>query len=81
MTTNRTEYDGPETEARTHTPSLLNRSEIRKLALRSGGRRLGWLPTRVSAAFIDDVETKVRMLVMAAVKNHCSIGKTIKDFL
>ena len=81
MTTNRTEYDGPETEVRTHTPSLLNKSEIRKLALRCGERRLGWLPTRVSAGFIDDVETKIRMLVMKAVERHRSVGKTIKDFL
>ena len=81
MTTTRTEYDGPEKVVRVSTPSLLNKSEIRKLALRCGDRRLGWLPTRVSAGFIDDVETRVRMLVMTAVKNHCSVGKTIKDFL
>lgn len=81
MTTNRTEYDKVEEPKRTSTPCLLNKSEIRKLALRCGDRRLGWRPTRVSAEFIDDVETKVRMLVMKAVQNHRSVGKTIKDFL
>lgn len=66
---------------RTTTPSLLNKSECRKLALRCGERRLGWLPTRVSAEFIDVLEIKVRMLIMKAVQNHRSVGKTIKDFL
>ena len=81
MAMNRTEYDGPEKVVRTSTPSLLNKSEIRKLALRCGEKRLGWLPTRVSAEFMDDVETRVRILVMKAVERHRSVGKTIKDFL
>lgn len=74
------EYDEAPAE-KFHTPSLLNKSEIRKLALRCGTMRTGWLPKRVSKEFIDDVETKVRMLVMQAVKRHRSVGKTIKDFL
>lgn len=73
-----TEYDKGK---RASIPCLLNKSEVRKLALRSGEKRLGWLPTRVSAGFIDDVETKIRMLIMKAVQNHRSVGKTIKDFL
>lgn len=63
-----------------HMPSLLNRSEVRKLALRCGERRLGWLPNRVSKEFIDDVEARLRLLVMRAVASHPSVGKTIKDF-
>jgi hypothetical protein len=63
-----------------YTSSLLNKSECRKLALRCGETRTGWLPTRVSAEFIDDVESKVRLLIMNAVKKHRSVGKTIKDF-
>jgi len=74
------EYDEKPAE-KFHTASLLNKSEVRKLALRCGAGRTGWLPNRVSKEFIEDVETKVRMLVMRAVKNHRSVGKTIKDFL
>ena len=83
MTTNRTEYDGVEKEAvRTHAPSLLNKSEVRKLALRwCKAHRKGWDATRVSAEFIDDVEAKLRLLITKAVERHRSVGKTIKDFL
>jgi hypothetical protein len=77
-----TEYDeaGKKPEPKFHVPCLLNKSEVRKLALRCGEKRLGWMPTRVSAEFIDDVESKVRSLVMKAVASHRSVGKTIKDF-
>lgn len=76
------EYDNDNKPAeKFHTPSLLNKSECRKLALRCGDMRKGWMPTRVSAEFIEDVESKVRTLIMNAVKNHRSVGKTIKDFL
>ena len=80
-TTNRTEYDGPVKVEKFHTPSVLCKSECRKVALRYGKKRLGWLPTRVSAEFLDDLETKVLMLIRKAVENHRSVGKTIKDFL
>ncbi len=73
------EYD--EADKKFHTPSLLNRSECRKLALRWGDMRKGWLPTRVSAEFLDDVESRVRVLITKAVDRHRSVGKTIKDFL
>ncbi len=63
-----------------NTPSLLNRSEVRKLALRCGELRTGWLPERVAAIFIADAEAKLRSLVMRAVASHPSVGKTIKDF-
>jgi len=81
MTATRTEYDGVEKVEKFHTPSVLNRSECRKMALRYGAKRLGWLPTRVSGEFLDDLETKVAMLIRKAVENHRSVGKTIKDFL
>ena len=62
--------------------SLLNRTACRDLALRWGrDRRLGWQPTRVSAQFLDDVESRVRLLITKAVDRHRSIGTTIKDFL
>jgi len=61
--------------------SLINRSECRKLALRwCESNRLGWNANRVSASFLDDVEVKLRLLVINAVDRHCSVGKTIKDF-
>jgi hypothetical protein len=63
-----------------HTPSLLNKSECRKLALRCGKERTGWLPERVAAIFIEDAETMLRMRIMQAVKKHPSVGKTIKEW-
>ena len=78
-----TEYDDKDRkpEPKFHTPSVLNRSECRKMALRYGKQRLGWLPTRVSAEFLDDLETKVAMFIRKAVASHRSVGKTIKDIL
>jgi len=62
--------------------NLLNRKACRDLALRWGkDNRKGWAPERVSKAFLDDVETRVRMLIVKAVNSHRSVGKTIKDFL
>ncbi len=77
----RTEYDGVEKPEKFHMPSVLNKSECRKLALRYGLQRLGWLPTRVAGEWFDDLETKVQMLIRKSVENHRSVGKTIKDFL
>lgn len=61
--------------------SLLNKKACRDLALRWGQeRRLGWQPTRVSKAFIDDLECRVRLMITRAVDKHRSVGTTIKDF-
>jgi hypothetical protein len=77
----RTEYDGPVKKEKFVTPSVLNKSECRKVALRYGKLRTGWLPTRVSGEFLDDLETKVLEFIRKAVASHRSVGKTIKDIL
>ena len=77
-----TEYDGPEKKEKFYTPSVLNKKECRELALRyCKSFRQGWDATRVSSEFLDDLETKVQMLIRQAVQNHRSVGKTIRDFL
>ena len=77
----KTEYDGPEVVEKFYTPSVLNKSECKKVALRYGKLRTGWLPTRVSGEFLDDLETKVLEFIRKAVASHRSVGKTIKDIL
>ena len=60
--------------------NLINRSQCKQLALKyAADNRKGWGPTRVSAKFLDDLETKVRMLVTGAVSKHRTVGKTIID--
>jgi hypothetical protein len=62
--------------------NLINRSACKKLALRWGrDHRLGWQPTRVSKQFLDDLESKVRLIVQKAVDRHRSVGKAITDIL
>lgn len=62
--------------------NLINKSACRELALRyAQDNRRGCSFERVSKQFLDDVETKVRMLIVKAVMSHRSVGKTIKDFL
>lgn len=59
---------------------LINVTHCKKFALRWGQEhRLGWQPTRVSKAFLDDLETKVQMTIQDAVNRHRSVGTTIKD--
>jgi len=40
--------------------------------------RAGWDAKRVSKRFLDDLNIKVRNLIMGAVKRHPTRGKTIK---
>ena len=62
--------------------SLINRKACKELALRwATDHRTGWLPTRVSKVFLDDLNSKVRLTVQKAVNNHRSMGKTITDML
>ena len=62
--------------------NLLNKKACRDLALRwARDNRKGCSFERVSKSFLDDIETKVRMLIVGAVTRHRSVGKTIKDFL
>ena len=60
---------------------LINRASCKKLAVRwAAEHRNGWLPTRVSKQFLDDVNAKVRLLIQQSINKHRSVGKTIKDF-
>lgn len=60
--------------------SIINRAAVKRMALRRGADRAGWLPTRVAAKFIDDAEMHLMNRISAAVKKHRSVGKTITDF-
>lgn len=60
--------------------SLINRKACKELTLRwAQERRKGWQPTQVSGQFLDDLNSKVRLLIQGAVEKHRSVGKTIKD--
>ena len=60
--------------------SLLNRSACKDLALRwATANRTGWLPNRVSKQFLDDLDTKVRLLIQGSVNKHRTVGRTIRD--
>lgn len=60
---------------------LINRKACKDFALRWGKEhRTGWTPERVSKQFLDDVNTKLRLLMQGAINSHRTVGKTIKDF-
>lgn len=60
--------------------NLINRKACKELALKwADDHRIGWGPKRVSKRFLDDLDTKVRLLVQGAVNRHRTVGKTIKD--
>jgi len=62
------------------TDNLINRKACKDLTLRwAQANRTGWSPTRVSGQFLDDVNTKVRLLIQGAVQKHRTVGKTVKD--
>ncbi len=59
---------------------LINRAQCKKFALRwAQDNRKGWKPQRVSKQFLDDLDTKVRLVIQSAIARHRSMGKTIKD--
>lgn len=59
---------------------FINRAQCRKFALRwAKENRRGWDPNRVSKQFLDDLDTKVRLMIQGAIKRHRSVGTTIKD--
>ncbi len=59
---------------------LINRAACKRLALRwAESHRLGWDPTRVSRQFLDDLESRLRLIVQKSVDRHRSVGKTIQD--
>ena len=58
---------------------LINIAHVKKYArLRAEEMRPGWAPTQVGQQFLDDLNTKVRLLIDGAVSRHPTIGKTIK---
>jgi len=60
---------------------LINRAGCRDFALRWAKRRTGCNFQRVSKQYLDDIETKVMLMIQRSVDSHRSIGKTITDFL
>ena len=61
---------------------LINRKACKEFAVRWGQeKRPGWMPTRVSKQYLDDINTKLRLLIQKSINGHRSVGKTIMDFL
>jgi len=61
---------------------LINRKHCRDFALRwAQEKRRGCNFQRVSKQYLDDIETKVMMLIQKSIDSHRSVGKTITDFL
>ncbi len=59
--------------------SLLNKTHVRQLALDTAkAYRPAAKFERVSKEFLDAIESATRMAVIARVKSHPSIGKTLK---
>lgn len=60
---------------------LINRKACKEFAVRWGQeRRPGWMPTRVSQKYLDDLNSKLRLLMQNSINKHRSVGKTIMDF-
>jgi hypothetical protein len=61
---------------------LINRKACKDTILRMCKEmRLGWTCTQVSKQALDDLETKVRMVIQRAVHSHPSVGKTFKHVI
>jgi len=64
------------------TPSLINRAQIRKLALDTAARRFEGIPgykfDRVAESFLDGVESDLRARVETHVRRHPTLGQTIR---
>ena len=60
--------------------NLINKAACKKFTLRwAQDNRTGWMPTRVSQKFLDDLDAKVRLLIQGAVSKHRTAGRTIQD--
>ena len=60
--------------------SLINRAACKKFTLQwAKDHRQGWDVTCVSKQFIDDLNTKVRLMIQGAVNKHRSVGRTVKE--
>ena len=60
--------------------TLINVTHCKKFALRwAQDNRTGWQPTRISKQFLEDLDTRVRLLMQDAINKHRSVGTTITD--
>ena len=60
--------------------NLINRAACKKLALRwARDNRRGCQFNRVGKQYLDDLESKVRLLIQQSVNKHRSVGRTIRD--
>lgn len=77
------EYDQNTTEPKYVSKSngLINRAACRAFALRWAKRRTGCNFQRVSKSYLDNIETKVMLMIQRSVNSHRSVGKTITDFI
>jgi len=58
---------------------LINKKHCKEFAKRyAQDTRTGWLPERVSEQFLEDLNSKVRLLITGAISRHPTVGKTIK---
>lgn len=56
---------------------LINHAAVRRRALEYSTRHRAGKFTRVSAAFLDDVEQSIDVLIYRLVASHPSMGKTL----
>ena len=60
--------------------NLINRSACKAFVLRwAQSHRTGWQPSQVSKQYLDDLESKVRLLIQGSVNKHRSVGRTVRD--
>jgi hypothetical protein len=57
---------------------LINTAEVKRVLLRIAEReRPGWKFTRVSSRMLNTLDSKIRLMLVRAVKHHPSMGKTL----
>jgi hypothetical protein len=58
---------------------LINRTACREFALRwTKEQRRGWEANQVARGFLDDLNTRVRLMIQGAIQRHPTKGKTIR---
>lgn len=61
---------------------LINVAHVKTLILRRTAElRKGWTCTRVSRSALEDINTKLRLMIDRAIKSHPSVGQTFKEIL
>jgi hypothetical protein len=58
--------------------SIINRQNVKRLALEMSAAKRAGKFTRVSAEFIDRIEGRLKQFIASEVHQHPSIGKTLK---